>query len=200
MDIVTVAIAMGLLPLAFLGLLRARGQRRDAEWTWLSTAFAVSWLADVVADVLPVRERWIPSLVYPISQTAIIGAVFLPRRRATLLLGILVLTGCVTAIWHGVTGPDVVLRTVAWLVIVAIVADRPELPGRLQACLFVYFGAGWVLWLVHAEALVVATWYSYQSVRLSGLLLFCWAASSPGPRLRLVQRNDEIITHGQEAA
>jgi len=71
--------------------------------------------------------------------------------------------------------------------VVAIVADRPELPHRLQWCLFVYFGAGWVLWLIHVQWLIVETWYPYQAARLVGLLLFCWAALDPSPSLKLVR-------------
>jgi hypothetical protein len=187
MDVVTVAIAMGLLPLAFLGVLRARGQRRDVAWLWLAIAFAVSWLADVIADVLPVADRWIVSLVYPVSQTALVAAVLMTRRHAVILLGVLVLAGCAAVLFNGVTGPDIVLRSVAWLSIVAIVIDRHELPTRLQWCLFVYFGIGWFAWLVHAQWLIVPTWYAYQTVRLAGLLLFCFAAMKPGPSLRLVR-------------
>jgi hypothetical protein len=184
-DVVTVAIVMGLLPLAFLGFLRVRGQRRDAAWVWLAGAFAVSWIADVIAGYLPVPDRWVVSLVYPVTQTSLVAAVLLPRRRAIILTVVLAVTGCIAALWHGVEGPDIVLRTVAWLAIIGILADRSELPLRLSWALFVYFGLGWIAWLVHAELLVVPSWYAYQSVRLVGLLLFCWAAMKPGPDLKL---------------
>ena len=195
MDAAALSIAMGLLPLAFLGVLRARGQRRDVAWLWLAIAFAVSWLADVVSSALAAPDRWIVSLVYPIAQAAIVGRVLLTRRRAIALLGLLVLTGCVAVLWRGVEGPDAVLRSIAWLSVVAIVADRPELPARLQWCLFVYFGVGWLSWIAHVEWIhehphahgIAPTWYAYQGVRLAGLLLFCWAAMKPGPSLRLVR-------------
>lgn len=178
-----------LIPLVFLGALRLRGQRRDPAYWWMAGAFAVSWLADAPIDHMPKAYHWIPSAVYPVAQSSLFGRVLLlHRRHAIMLLGLLVAVGIVAVFWTGAKGPDIALHSVAFLAVVAIVADRPELPARLQAALFVYFGLGWVAWLAHARWLLVpTTYYPYQGVRLAGLLLFCWAALDPSPNLRLVE-------------
>jgi hypothetical protein len=185
--VTTVVWQFALIPLVALTVLRMLGNRRDAAYWWLAGAFAVSWLADAPVDHMPREFHWIPSAVYPVSQSALIGAVLLSRRRAVALLGLLVAVGLVAAFWTGAKGPDILLHSVAFLAVVAIVADRPELPQRLQACLFVYFGLGWVAWLVHARWLVLATYYPYQAIRLAGLLLFCWAAMKPSPNLKILK-------------
>jgi hypothetical protein len=181
-----IAHQMAVIPLAFLGCLQVRGQRRDAAWWWLAGAFFVSWIADTAGDFLPQNDRWIPSMVYPVSQSALIGAVLLPRPEALYFLATLIAAGAAIVLWNGI-GPDAALRTVAWLAIVWLVWRRPALPKRLRICLAVYFGLGWVAWLIHVQWLVVATYYPYQLSRLIGLLLFCWAALVPGPALRLVR-------------
>ena len=163
---------MALVPLAWLGLLTAAGQSRDAAWWWLAGAFAVSWVADTAAHWAdPARV----SLVYPVTQTALVGAVLLERRAAGLLTALLVTVGLVAA-WIG--GLDVLLRTVAWGAIVGIVWDRPAL-GRLRVALLVSFGLGLVAWWGYAVAPGWTSWGVYQSVRAAGLLLFCWAAYQP---------------------
>lgn len=183
-----VAHQMALLPLATLAVIRISGHRRDAAWWWLAIAFAISWVADTVADVVPVDDRSIASLVYPVSQSCLMAAVLLPRARALVLVGVLMLAGVAVVIQRGVIGPDVALRSVAWLAVAGIARMRKELPVPLRASLFVYFCLGWIAWLVHAQWMVVATWYPYQAMRLLGLLLFSWAAIETGPHLRLMPR------------
>jgi hypothetical protein len=184
--VVEVAQHMSLIPFAFLGYLRARGERRNAAWWWIAGAFFISWLSDAVAYFLDPADRWIPSMVYPVSQSALVGAVLLPRAESLYFLATLVAAGAAIVLWNGV-GPDAALRTVAWLAVVWIVWRRPALPMRLRICFAVYFGLGWLAWLVHVQWLVVATWYPYQLVRLAGLVLFCWAATKPGPTLQLAR-------------
>jgi hypothetical protein len=181
-----VAHQMALLPLATLAFVRVSGHRRDAAWWWLALAFAISWIADTVADVVPMDARAIGSLVYPVSQSCLIGAVLLPRPRALVMTGVLVLAGIAVVIRHGATGPDVALRSVAWLWVAGIARMGKALPVPLRASLFVYFCLGWIAWLVHVQWLVVGTWYPYQGLRLLGLLFFCWAAIEAGPHLRLM--------------
>lgn len=186
MWVAEIAHQMALLPLAALVILALCGQSRNAAWWWLGVAFAVSWLADTADDLLPPRFDWLPVLAYPVAQTGLIGAVFLDHADATRLLFVLVLTGGLAAfVWNG-HGPDVILSTVAWLLVVGIMWRRRDLPDRLRLALGVYFGLGWMAWMVHVRWLVVATWYPFQFARLVGLLLFCWAALKPGPSLRLV--------------
>jgi hypothetical protein len=171
---------IALVPLFWLTWLWRRDRMMpDASWFWLAAAFAVSWLADAWAFVLPVELRWVPSLVYPVTQTALVGAVLLRRRGAYELLAMLIVVGVASALLFGATGPDLLLRSLAWGGVVGIVIASPALPPRLRIALSVYFGLGLVVWLLHAAWLIVPTWYVYQGVRLAGLLLFCWAASRP---------------------
>ncbi len=186
MDATTVTIIMALLPAAFLGGLHVRHHRRDEAWWWLAGAFAVSWIADVVAEQLPVADRWAVTLVYPVIQSTFIGAVLLPRRSALSLLFVLAATACLAAVYRGVRGPDIVLHSFASLSIAGLAAAGWELPVRLRIALLVYFGLGWLAWIIHAQYLVHATMYGYQSTRLAGLVLFCWALLVTGPKLRVI--------------
>lgn len=173
---------MALIPLLFLLWLHRQGEKRGQEWWWLAFAFLVSWLADTAAHWLD------PDLVgnlYPVSQAAIIGAVLLFRREAFLFLAVLVGTALLV-VWPGASGIDVFLRTVAWGAVVALVYDYHAL-GRLRTSLLVYFGAGLLAWWGYALWPGWPSWLAYQGTRLSGLLLFCWAASHPAPQLRVVR-------------
>src|SRR5947208_264158 len=106
-----IAHQMSLLPLLWLALLHARGVHRDAAWWWIAGAFGVSWLADTAAHWV---SPWMVSAVYPVSQSAIIGAVLLGRRDAMAFLGALVCMALLSLFWEGVNGPMILLRTVAW--------------------------------------------------------------------------------------
>jgi hypothetical protein len=178
-----------LIPLAFLAVLRALGRRINEALWWMAGAFALSWVADAPVDHIPKLYHWVPSAVYPVSQSAIFGrALLLKVRYEMILLGVLTAVGLIAGLWTGAKGPDILLHTVAYLAVCVVVADRPEIPARLQISLFVYFGLGWVAWLVHARFLIVpTTYYPYQFVRFAGLLLFCWAAMKPGPTLQLAR-------------
>jgi hypothetical protein len=178
---------MALLPLAWLVSLAVTGRRRDAAWWWLAGAFAVSWLADTAADLLPRNAGWVPSLIYPVAQTTIVAAVLLPRRSAWWLLSALVAVGLAAAVHVSAQGPDILLRSVADLIVVAILAVRPELPNPLRLGLFIYFGLGWIAWMLHAERLSLATWYPYQVCRLAGLILVSLAATHPTANLRVME-------------
>jgi hypothetical protein len=188
-----VAHQMALVPLVALGVLRARGERRDAALWWIALAFAVSWLADLAADLLPVEYRWAPSVVYPVTQAAIIGAVLLPRLMAVVFLWLMYTVAAMVVAVHGI-GPDRFERTAVCLGVVAMVWYRRELPSRLRIALAVYFGVGLVAWLIHVQWLVVATWYPYQLARLAGLLLFAWAALEPRPSFKVVRRTLSPLT------
>ena len=184
---VNVTIYMGLVPLAWLLLRESRwGLAYDDGWWWLASAFAVSWLADVVAIFLPHRLSPFPSLLYPIAQSGIVAAVLLPKTQARVFIATMVLAGGLAVALETPTAPDALVRTVAWLGIAGFVWRRPAL-GSLRTALLVCFGLGWVLWCVHLWCLVVPTWYVYQAGRLLGLLWFCWAARSPVRALSLVR-------------
>lgn len=169
---------MALVPLLWLAT-----WKRDlgAAWWWIAGAFAVSWIADTAALW---ASPWVVGVLYPVSQSAIIGAVFLSRRDAVRLVGIVVGIGVIDVLWHGTTGPDILLRTVAWLSVVGIVYPLRQLE-RLRICLLVAFGLGWACWMGYTINPGWTSWLLYQSVRLAGILLFCWASLKPGPRLRV---------------
>lgn len=174
-----VAHQMALLPLSALTAMRLRFVRRDAAWWWLAAAFAVSWLADTAAHVLPSSAGWVPSVVYPVVQAGLVAAVLMPRVIAWLVLGGLMGIALVAAVRVSASGPDVVLRSAADLTIVAIAIVRVALPVALRASLLVTFGFGWLAWLAFSRHPALPAWYLYQCCRLAGLVLFCAALRTP---------------------
>jgi len=180
-----IAHQMALIPLVWLALLAWAGRTRDAAYWWLAVAFAVSWLADLEGDI---HQSWVPSAVYPVAQTAIIGAVLSRTRlEAWALFAMLTATAALDIALGGATGgPDVVLRSITTLAVLWMLLDRPELPARLRLALAIYFGLGWATWMIHLLWLSVATWYPYQLCRLAGLLAFAWFVWSPAPSLRVL--------------
>jgi hypothetical protein len=173
---------LALVPLLFLLVLRMRGQRRDVAWWWLAGAFFVSWLADSAAHVV---DPWLMSLVYPVSQAAIVGAVLLERDDAVVFVIALVTIGVGAVLWRGVGTPDVLVHTVAWASVALIVFDRDAL-GRLRTALLVAFGLGLLAWLGYTIRPGWTLWLCYQGVRALGIALFCRAAWKPVPQLRVV--------------
>jgi hypothetical protein len=125
------------------------------------------------------------SLVYPVSQAAIIGAVLLDRGEALFFVCALVMVGVTAVLWRGVGFPDVVVHTVAWGSVALIALDRPAL-GRLRLALLVAFAGGWLAWVGYTITPGWTTWLCYQGVRAAGLACFCWAATRPIPRLRVL--------------
>jgi hypothetical protein len=178
-----VAYALGVVPFAWLAWLAARGERRDIAWWWLAGAFFVSFIADSFA--LAGVEPWLMSLVYPVSQAAIVGAVLLDREDAVLFVLALGLIGFLAVLWKGVGTPDVLVHTVAWASIAIIALDREAL-GKLRLALLVAFGFGWLAWLGYTLSLGWPTWLAYQGVRAIGIGTFCWAAAKPGPTFRVL--------------
>jgi hypothetical protein len=172
---------MALLPFLWLLWLRARGERRDVAWWWLAGAFFVSWLADTAAHVV---DPWLVSVVYPVSQATLVAAVLCDRKVAAGFVLLLVLTAAAVVLWRGVASPDVLVHTVAWAGVAAVAYDCPPL-GRLRTALLIAFGWMWAAWMLYVIAPGWPTWLLFQSVRLAGLVAFCWAATTPTPRLRL---------------
>lgn len=178
------AYAMGLLPLVWLiGRLWLKGHEAADHFWWLALAYAVSFVADsaTLAGV-----KWVPSIVYPISQAGIIGAVLLDRDKALLFVTVLIGAGVLAVATNGVQGPDVLLRTVAWLGVAGI-AYQYRAVGRLRSALLVSFGLGWVMWMGYVVAPGWTTWLAYQGVRALGLALFCYAAYSPKAAFKLAR-------------
>jgi len=159
-----VASALGLVPLVWLAGQRARGKESGPHWSWLAAAFGISWLADSAALGI---DPWIVSAVYPVSQAMLVGAVLLTRVDALQLLVVLGVAGIVGIAWEGVSGPDVLLRTVACGAIAGIAWPRSDL-GRLRTALLVYFGVGLVVWWGYAT---IREWPSWGTAeRLAPLL------------------------------
>jgi hypothetical protein len=178
------ASEMALIPLAWLVVLTIRKRPRDVAWWWLALALAVSWVADTAALWV---DPWFIGLVYPVTQAALVAAVFLDRLDAARFVVALVVVGVTDALWHGVEGPDLLLRTVAWGAVTGIVWERPAL-GRLRTALLVAFGLALLCWWGYAIAPGWWSWGAYQLARLAGILLFCFAAAHPAPRFTLARR------------
>lgn len=175
---------IALAPLLFLAGLHVTGRHRGAAWWWLAGAFLVSWVADSAVDLGV--DWWLVSVVYPVSQAAIVGAVLLDRSDAIRLALVLSVVGMVSVLWRGVSGPDVLLRTVAWGAVVGV-AWQYRAIGRTRLALLVYFGVGLVAWYVYVFAPSWWTWGGYQAVRALGIGAFCWASLSVTPQLRAVR-------------
>lgn len=178
-----IAHQMGLVPLLCLAVLYLRGVNRDVGWWWIAGAFGVSWLADSATHwVAP----WVISAVYPVSQAAIIGAVFLPRAKAWMLLFLLVAIALVALGWEGATGPDLLLPTIVGGTVAVIVLPQKAL-GWLRWSLLVGFTGTAIVWWAYAEWPGWTTWALYQSLRAVATVLFGIAALKPGPHLSLVR-------------
>lgn len=173
---------MALLPAIWLSGLRVRGTRCAVEWWWLAAAFGVSWLADTAAMWV---DPWLVSLVYPVSQSAIVGAVLLDRREAIRFTLTLMAVGVVAVLWRGVGQPDVLLRTVAWLTVAGLAVERRE---PVRSVLLIAFGAGWLAWMGYATWPGWPSYLIYQAVRATGIAAFCWAAMRTTPQLSLARR------------
>lgn len=162
---------MALLPLAWLGGLTARGRKREVQWWFLAVAFAVSWLADTTAHWLPPLAV---SVAYPIAQATIVIAVFDTKLASQAVAVLTIVTMTVVAL-QGTDKPDAFVHTVIWLFVAAVAYLHAKLP-RLRIALLVYFGLGLAGWIAYVIRPGIPTWSIYQSIRLLGLSLFCWAA------------------------
>lgn len=174
-----VAHWLGLVPLLWLALLAYRLEARDVAWWWVAGAFGVSWLADSVSHLIPPD---VAGNAYPLLQAAIIGAVLLDRRAALGCLGGLALAAIGGVLMQGPEGTDLLLRTAAWGLIVALAY---RVPAPFRAALLVTFGGGLIAWYLAAIFPGRETGLLYHGVRLAGVALFCRAATRPGPSLRL---------------
>lgn len=163
---------MGLAPLACLAVLHLCGRRRERAWWVLAVALGVSWLADTAAHWMDPR---MVSVVYPVSQAGIVGAVLLKRRDAEYFVTALVAVALVVVLARGVEARDWILHTFAWGG-VTVMLMRHRALGRLSFALSLYFGLGAICWIAYATHPLAVTWYAYQISRALGLALFCWAA------------------------
>lgn len=170
-----VAHWIGLVPLCWLAVRRSS----NAAYWWLAVAYGISWLADTAAHWV---DPWLIGMVYPVSQAALIGAVLLTRKQAEWFTVALMGTGLVAALEGGM-GANVLVAVVAWGGICGLVIDRFGM-DQLRTALLFSFGGGLVAWLAFAGSPSLMTWGLYQSVRLIGTLMFCYAVTQK-PRLQL---------------
>lgn len=173
-----VAHWMGLIPVIWLAGIRSHDR---AHW-WIGAAFAVSWIADSAAHWV---DPMMLSIVYPISQSALIGAVLMTRSEAWLFLAVLLIFGMLTLWFNGVGHPELLLRSVAWGIVTYTAYQRPQL-GLLGTSLILYFGFGLIAWGVYVLSPGWWTWGAYQWIRAMGVSLFCLSATYINPRLRIV--------------
>lgn len=170
---------VALLPVLVLVSLHQSGRPREAVYWWVGVAFAVSWVADALAHVV---DSHITSLVYPLVQSAIIGAVLLRQRDALEL--VLVAVGAGLLAVCSLPSYDVLLRTVAWAPIAYLAWHRPE-RDLAGFSLVISFGLGLVFWYGYNVAPSFDSWAAYQFVRAVGLLAFGAACCQRVPTLRL---------------
>lgn len=179
---------IGLIPLICLATLWWNGEQRDAAYWWLAVAFGVSWLADMAALVI---DPFTVSLVYPISQTGLIAAVFLSKRGARILVLGLLGIGAVAAMIHEPGKPDFLLHACAWAMIVAMVEDINALP-TIRAALLIYFGLGLLAWASYVIIPGWTSWLFFQSCRAVGLGIFCYAAVHVRPALHILRPSRKV--------
>lgn len=168
------AQCLGLLPLLWLGALHIRGSRRGPGYWWLAGAFGVSFVADTVARVI---NPMITSLVYPIAQSAIVGALILRSQFVHSFVRTLLVIAMLAILFMPTF--DVLLRSIAWISLTAAAWQRRDL-GELSGVLILHFGGGLVAWwFVVVFAPGATSWLFYQGVRALGILLFCAACNRP---------------------
>jgi hypothetical protein len=168
------AYSCGLLPLVWCAL--HRESRR--EYWWVAVAFGISFLADTA--VLLWGHPWVASAIYPVSQTAIIGAVFLPRIEAMWLTLALMVAALVAIAVEGMEAPHLLLHGIAWSCTTIIVWEHS---GPLRMALLLAFGINLVPWTLLSLWPTWGTWGLYQSVRVLSLGWFCYAQADRKMRL-----------------
>lgn len=147
---------------------------------WLALAFGVSFLADSAAHL--VDPFWV-SRVYPVTQAALVAAVFLNRIEALWTLGALVVLGLL-GVFLEPSGPELFTHTCAWGL--ACLCASEFAPQPLRRSLVVYFGWGLLAWMAYVMVPGWTSWGAYQGTRVLGIALFGYACWKPSPELRVV--------------
>lgn len=177
------ASQMGLVPLVWVAFRHWSGHKQAAAWWWIAVAYAVSWLADLLAWwVNPVPL----SILYPISQATLLIAVFRSKDDAALLLAVFAALAGLVLATGGDHQPDILFRSVAWGSVVVTVWGLWPL-GLLRVALLVSYGGGLLAWAYYVGVPGWASWLVYQAVRLGGMLVFCRAASQRFPRMTVIR-------------
>lgn len=169
---------LGIVPLLWLGGLGWYHERRDRAWWLLALSFAVGFLADTAAHVMPWQA---PSFAYALFQSMIAAAVLVEGPTFWVVAGLLVASTAIT----GLIDDDLFGFTVAGLSIAVIVWRFRQMPNLLRLSLLIGFGGGVLAWWGYCLTPGWAGWLAFQGTRLASVALFCWAALTPGPRLRL---------------
>lgn len=151
--------------------------RRRNRWAhWLAVAFAVSWIADMIAEFLPPEQRWAVSATYPVTQAGLLYACLTTREQALGLLVVTTVIAFVTALTWATIGPDAALRLVIAVILVWLVQRRWDL-GWIRTGLLIYFGAGALCWVwlpFVPRDVLVWPWLGYQGCRMLGLACVTW--------------------------
>lgn len=183
-SIVELAHIQGIVPVLYVAMRDRQGYKTGAEWWWMGVAFSVSFVADSAAHwVSPL----LVSLVYPLSQAALFGAiVILDVKKKWGFLMLLLLAGLFSVLARGVLKPDYILTTVAFGGLSIVLYPLRSL-GVLRLALLGYFGLGVAYWGLYCAWPSTTSYLLFQGSRLLGISLFCYAASRPvRSHLRLI--------------
>lgn len=169
--IFAVALSVGLVPLAYLSLLRLLGTRWESASWWLAAAFAVSFVADVVGLM---GHGALVSQVYLVTQAALFAAVLIPSRPVVeWAVWVLLFTASLSVVARQGEGLDVLLHVVAFGSVSALAWMLAR--GRLRLVLGVGFACLALAWCGYVWRLSFVTWGAYHAVRLALAAGFCWA-------------------------
>lgn len=170
MDIFDAAALLGAVPILWLTLRYWIGRRVSVVSWWIASGFAVSLLTDLVVRSHP-AWGFVASPVYLVSQAALMTAAFLPPMEAWGVLFTLVAVGEAALLFVGPRQPDVLLHTTAFLL--TLIVGRKS---RYRWSFASAFGAGLLAWWGYCLDPGWPSWLAYQSCRLVGVILFCWAS------------------------
>lgn len=165
------ATFLGAVPLAWLTVRYAVGRLVTVPAWWIAAGFAVSTVTD-----LAVRRHLVPAFiaspVYLVSQGTLIAVALVPAALWP-VLATLVACGIAALLFEAGTGPDVFLHTVMFASVLGLTR---LVSTRFRWALAAYFGAGLLAWWAYCFDPSWSTWLAYQSCRLVGVILFCWAS------------------------
>lgn len=170
------AHAIGAIPFVWLCWRRFSGRETPTVYWWVAAGYFVSWLADSAAHWV---DPWVIAAVYPVSQASIIAAGFLPPIGAWTFTMTLMTGAMADIAWHGVAGPLILLRVVAWLPLVWIACGLWRLPW-LRISLLMSYGVGLLWWGAYIVSPGYLTWGGLQLTRFVAAICLCMGASRPG--------------------
>lgn len=165
------AFAIGLIPVAALGVLAMR-RRVGSAWWWMAAGFGVSFVADLLTLVMP---HPLVSQVYPVSQAALFLLVLLPRSQAIAVIGALFAAAAGSMAARQGMGLDFPLHAVAWGS-VAGAAWLVLMPGLLRTALGVCFPVLILAWGAFVLWPGWTAWGAMQGVRVA--LAIAWTLAA----------------------